>query len=150
VDLLIPVKEVQMGTVLYYSDLHEPPRPVVLKLFRCADHLEKFGGPRSTKYWFALWVADHQWSSEQTLGITALGPLHVPPVKNLCSIYPYLKAHTRNKHITHTHTKTTDIRHIPSFFLSLILSPLSLYKLNWKVCCNCFWREGEWVRNVFS
>jgi len=30
--------------------LSVPSRPVVPKLFRCADHLESFGGPRSTKY----------------------------------------------------------------------------------------------------
>jgi len=27
-------------------------KSVVPKLFRCTDHLELFGGPRNTKYWF--------------------------------------------------------------------------------------------------
>ncbi len=60
---------------------------VVPKLFPCADHLGKFRGPRSTKYWAPSVVfpdlfrdsrttsanlADHQWSAEQTLGITGV------------------------------------------------------------------------------
>ncbi len=55
-------------------------RSVIPKLFWFADHLEKFGGPRRTKFWFFIedsrttsaHLADHQWSAEQTLGITGV------------------------------------------------------------------------------
>ncbi len=42
--------------------LFKNTKPVVTKLFWCADHLKYFGGPRSKKYLFV----------EQTLGITVL------------------------------------------------------------------------------
>ncbi len=50
---------------------------VVPKLFWFADHSQKFGGPRRTKIDLygdsqttSTNLADHQWSAEQTLGIT--------------------------------------------------------------------------------
>ncbi len=54
-------------------------RTVVPKFFLCADHLKYFSAPRRWKIdfycdWRTTWanIADHQWSEEQTLGITAL------------------------------------------------------------------------------
>jgi hypothetical protein len=42
------------------------------QIFLCEDHIKYFNASRITKYWFSQGLADHQWSAEQTLGITEI------------------------------------------------------------------------------